>query len=121
MTLKECIEQVTMDKPHAFSNETLTKWINEVEGYVQSEVMLLDTTKNLTTYTWEDNQDTELMVLPPHDKLYISYLEAKIDYKNSEDDRYQNSMSMYNDQMLEFTLWFIDMYHPADIPCGGEL
>ena len=119
MTLKECIDFVSEVKPHAFTEETLTEWINEVEGYVQTNVMLLDTVDNLTRYTWALNKNTDLMVRPPHDKLYRSYLYAMIDFANGEYDKYQNSMALYNAQMLEFTRWFIEMYHPADRPCPG--
>ena len=41
MTLDSCIQSVDEIKPNAFSNETKTKWINEVEGMVQTEVFLI--------------------------------------------------------------------------------
>ena len=122
MTLKQCVDFVNKVKPdHDFDNDTMTEWVNEVEGYVQTEVMLLDPVANLTRYTWTSNQNTELMVRPPHDKLYHSYLYAMIDFHNGEYDKYQNSMALYNAQMIEFAGWFIRNYHPADYPCcSGE-
>lgn len=119
MTLKECVDFVTEIKPHAFAEATLTEWINEVEGYVQTNVFLLDPVTNLTRYSWTTNQNTELLVKPPHDKLYRSYLCAMIDFANGEYDKYQNSMALYNTHMQEFTRWFTQTYHPADIPCRG--
>ena len=120
MTLKEAIERVSRAKPHAFPEEALTEWINEVEGMIQTEIMLLDPVANLTRYDWEKNQETVLMVRPPHDKLYISYLEAKIDYKNGEYDKYQASQVMFEEHWTEFEVWFIETYHPADVPCCGD-
>lgn len=121
MTLKECKEFVEKIKPHAFDEDTVTEWINEVDGYVQSEIMLLNTPLNLTRYNWEEHKDTELMVKPPHDKIYRDYLEAKIDYSNGEYNKAENSFAMYNEHILEFTVWFIEMYHPADggVKCGA--
>ena len=119
-TLKKIIEFVDGVKPNAFTPEQKTEWINEVEGYVQSEVMLIYTPDLLLRYDWAQNQDTELLVLPPHDKLYRTYLAAMIDFYNQEYDHYQNAMTLYNAQMGEFKKWFLVNYHPADRPCGGE-
>lgn len=116
MKLKDAIERVSGVKPHAFPEEALTEYINEVEGMVQLEVLLLDP-RSLIRYDWEKDQETELLVNPPFDELYISYLEAKIDYKNGEYDKYQASQAMFEDQYLDFTIWFIENYHPADGPC----
>ena len=117
MTLKQAIDYVGEVKPHAYSEAILTGWINEVEGYIQTDVFLFDTVHNLTQYTWDENQDTELLVKPPHDDLYTKYLEAKIDYQNGEYDKYANSQAAYEDRMTEFKIWFIENYHPAGI--GG--
>ena len=117
MKLGKLIEQVRDIKPCAFSDETLTEWVNEVEGYVQTRVMLLDPVTCLIRYDWEENQDTELLVLPPHDKLYRSYLMAMIDFANGEYDRYENSMTLYNAQLTEYVKWFVERYHPADRSC----
>ena len=116
MKLKDAIERVSGVKPHAIPEEALTEWINEVEGMVQLDVMLLDPL-GLIRYDWEKDQDTELLVNPPHDKLYISYLEAKIDYKNGEYDKYQASQAMFEEHYLDFTIWYIEHIHPADGPC----
>lgn len=40
MTLKELFDYVDEIKPNAFSNETKTIWLNEVEGMVQTEIFL---------------------------------------------------------------------------------
>lgn len=119
MTLKECIDFVSEVKPHAFSEATLTEWINEVEGYVQTEIFCFDPTTNLTRYTWPANKDSVLMVKPPHDEIYRYYLYAAIDFHNGEYDKAQNSIVWYNDKMAKFNNWFIETYHPGDIPCGG--
>ena len=40
MTIQECFDYVDEIKPNAFSNETKTIWLNEVEGMVQTEIFL---------------------------------------------------------------------------------
>ena len=120
MTLKECIDFVNTVKPdHAFPEAILTEWINDVEGYVQTEIFCFDPTTNLTRYNWDDNKNTELLVKPPHDEIYRYYLYAMIDFHNGEYDKAQNSFALYNEKLATFNNWFIETYHPGDIPCGG--
>ena len=113
MTLSELIAAVDEVKPNAFSNETKTDWVNEVEGMVQTEVMLL-ALQELIVYDYANDKDTGLLVDPPHDKLYRSYLAAMIDYANGEYSKYQNTMAMFNAQFSEFMRWFATRYRPAD-------
>jgi len=60
-----------------------------------------------------DGTDIELLVNPPHDKLYRSYLTAMIDYANGEYDKYANTMQMFNMEYNEFKRWFMVNYRPA--------
>mgnify|MGYP007101855187 CR=1 FL=1 len=113
MTLGEVIAFVDESKPNAFSEEVKTQWINEVEGMVQTEVFLFASGQVLR-YDYADDKDAELLVAPPHDKLYRSYLAAMIDYANGEYSKYQNTMAMFNAQYGEFMRWFAMRYRPAD-------
>ncbi len=113
MTLKQVIDFVDEIKPNAFSNDAKTVWINEVEGYVQTEVFLLNV-DDILTYSYEEDKDKELLVNAPHSKVYWIYLSAMIDFANGEYGEYQNSMQMYNEFMGEFMRWFAREYRPAD-------
>lgn len=113
MILSEVIDRVDAIKPNAFDNDAKTMWINECEGMVQTEVFLL-ATEEIITYTYADDESAELLVRPPHDKLYISYLMAMIDFANGEYNKYQNTMQLFNAQFSEFMRWFAQNYRPAD-------
>lgn len=113
MKLKQVIENVYETKPDAFSNETKTRWLNELEGRIQSEVFLFRP-DNITTYTWEENQDTDLFVKEPYAGIYEDYLTARIDLGNGEYDKYQNSKAKFEENFTAFKVWFIQTYHPAD-------
>lgn len=113
MTLKQVIDMVDDIKPNAFSNDTKTQWVNEVEGYVQTEVFLLNV-DDVVKYSYEQDKNKTLLVDFPHDKLYWAYLSAMIDFANGEYNKYQNTMQMYNGFMGEFMRWFARTYRPAD-------
>lgn len=113
MTLSQVIQMVDSLKENAFSMEVKTQWINEIEGMVQTQVMMVLPT-DIITYTWETDQDKELLVNAPHSQIYWLYLSAMIDFGNGEYDLYANTMQMFNAKWQDFQAWFLRMYHPAD-------
>jgi len=113
VTVKECIDFVDAIKPNAFSNDQKTTWLNEVEGMVQTEVFLW-AVDQVIQYTYDTDKNREMLVAPPHDKLYRAYLTAMIDFANGEYDKYANTMTMFNMHYGEFMRWFANNYRPAD-------
>ena len=113
MTLAQVIASVDEVKPNAFSNETKTMWLNEVEGMVQTEVFLFNPVE-IVQYDYTADKDKELLVYPPHDKLYGPYLEARIDYANGEYEKYQNTSQVFNSFFNEFMRWSAMNYKPSE-------
>ena len=68
-TLKQCIDEVDAIKPNVFDYETKTRWLNEIEGKVQTEVMLI-ASEDVLQYSYPENHDWELLVDPPYDMIY---------------------------------------------------
>ena len=64
--------------------------------------------------TLRDDKNREMLVAPPHDKLYRSYLTAMVDFANGEYEKYDNTMQMFNANYGEFMRWFAMNYRPAD-------
>ena len=119
MKLKDVIKLADEIKPNAFSNEVKTLWLNEVEGLVMTEVLLL-TVHDVAVYayTYSKHENTTMMAKPPHDKIYTVYLCAMIDFHNGEYDKYQNTMQMFNAYFSEYMRWYAREYRPAD---GGDV
>lgn len=113
MNVQQVIRLVDDIKPNAFSDEAKTAWLNEAEGLVQTEVLLL-APEEIIVYSWEKDRETELLVKPPHDKLYWAYLTALIDFANGEYLKYQNTVEMFNSHFGEYMRWYASRYRPAD-------
>ena len=112
MTIKECFDFVDEVKPNYFSNERKLQWINEVEGLVQTKVLLI-APEDVISYTI-DGIDTKLMfALPPHDNIYPAYLSAMIDFWNGEYDRYANTKRMFDERFSEYSRFIAAAYRPA--------
>jgi hypothetical protein len=113
MTIKQTIDAVNDIKPHAFNNDTLTMWLNEVEGMVQTDVMLVSSF-DVISYDYNNNKDTELLVKAPHSKIYVYYLAAMIDFANNEYDKYQNTMEAFNKFFSDYMRWYSLNVNPAN-------
>ena len=100
MTLKELINQINSEKPSAFSSKYLCTFVNEAEQSIQE--YLGTPLADRITYTWPDNEDAVLIAPPPYDRLYKSYLKAKIDFAQEEYDSYANNVEQFNVDMAEY-------------------
>ena len=105
-TVNDVIKYVNDIKPNAFTDETLTEWLSECEGSIQTEILCI-ASGDVVTYSYADNKDTELIVKPPHDKLYGFYLLAMIDFAHGEYKKYENTMQLFNAALSEFAKWFV--------------
>ena len=112
-TLKDVIDEVDEVKPNPYDNDTKTRWLNEIEGKVQTEVFLIASV-DVIQYTYATDQNVQLLVDPPHDKLYGVYLAARIDFANGESKKYQKTMQLFNEFFDEFVRWYARNYSPAD-------
>lgn len=117
MTLDQVIQMADSIKPNAFPANAKTEWVNECEGMVQTQVMLF-AIEEVITYDYERDKSKELLVLPPHSKIYWAYVCAMIDFANGEYDKYANSMQMFNAFFGEYMRWFAKVYRPADTHAG---
>ena len=114
MTLTQIFAYVDSVKPNAFSNDVKTAWLNEVEGMVQTKAFLRPINECIA-YTWSSDANTDVLVKPPHSKLYGEYICARIDFANEEYDKYANSLQMFNAFWGEFMRWYAQNYRPADV------
>lgn len=113
MKLREVIDMVDDVKPNAFETATKIAWLNRLEGTLASEVFLLAPAEVRQLQYTADDLDTELLVDPPYDDIYVLWLEAKIDEANGEYNKYQNTMQIYNARRADFVAWFCQTWDPA--------
>lgn len=110
MTARQIIDRVNEIKPNAFSDAVKLAWLNELEGRVAAEIMLMpqlqipELTLALT--------DTP-MVDTPYDAIYPAWLCARIDEANGEYDKYNTTAALFNSAWSSFSLWFAQTYDPA--------
>ncbi len=113
MTLEQAIRNADSVKPNAFSDEVKTLWLNECEGMVQTEVMLIPN-EAIVEYSWEADRDRELLVGKPFHKMYAVYIQAMIDFAYGEYDKYTNTIAVFNTYFDEYMRWYAERNPLAD-------
>lgn len=64
-----------------------------------------------------DGSGVETICGPPHEKIYIYYLLAMMDFHNGEYDRYANTMEMFNRFYSAYCKWFTHHFDPGTGAC----
>lgn len=111
MTLQTCLDFVRKTKAFSkttFDDEVLIRYLNEVEGMVQTDILHLFH-GGITQYT-ADDKDKELLVVPPYDKLYYSYLSYRIDITNNETAKAANSKAAFETDWNDFLSYYTRTY-----------
>ena len=98
MTIAEAISKVDALKPNTYSMDDKIGWLSSLDARVMTQV--IDAHENhdpIDFYGYEDlGEQAELLVDAPYDEMYLRWLEAMIDYHNGEQDRYNNSIILFN-------------------------
>lgn len=109
MTLKEIIDFTDRVKPNAYDEAVKTVWLNELEYAIQADIF--GRTEDFTAHDWSESGGEEEMLVPePWQKVYYTWLEARIDAANGEWDEYANAMTLYNTFMGEYERYYARTY-----------
>ena len=109
MTISEAITQLQAVKENQYDDETLVRWISDLEGTLYEDIVKNhEDSEDIPhgRYSVDTDMDTVLMVPEPYSDIYIKYLMAQVDYHNAEMQRYTNSMIMYNVALDAFAGWY---------------
>ena len=98
MTLGEAIARADELCPNAFSRSRKVEWLSQAEGLLGCEMPGLPEVR----YDDRTPEDTVLLAPEPWDRLYIHWLESRMDYANGEYEKYNNSNAMYTAELRGF-------------------
>ena len=99
MTIRDAITRLDALIFNTYTDEDKVQWLSRLDSMVKKHI--IDThegAENVVFTGYDDSTDlqTELLVPPPHDEMYLRWMEAQIDYHNGEYDKYNASIVMYN-------------------------
>lgn len=105
MTIAEVISKVDTLKPNTFATEYKIEWLSTLDARVKSKIIdTHESTHPFHFYGYDSlcDQETELLVPAPYDEMYLRWLEAMIDYHNSDDERYNNAITLFDNVYKDY-------------------
>ena len=104
MTFSEAINTIDRLKPNSYSEKDKVRWLIKLEELIEKTVL---GSREYSVYDYENIPlDTELIADSAYDEMYVAWLESKIDYYNNEYQRYNNSITHFNDLFDAYTTWY---------------
>jgi hypothetical protein len=104
MTACDAISRTDSLMPNAYTKEQKVKWLSACDGQIFAEIINTHADAPTDTFT-EYTDDTPTLIVPaPYDyDVYINYLEAMIAKENSEIDKFNNNIAIYNSAIISFS------------------
>ena len=115
MKIIEAIHRLDALKFNTYSQNDKVMWLSKLDLAVKRLIMDNcegNSAEDFKGYTEDTPLDTELLVPAPFDEIYLRWLEAQIDYHNGENDRYNNSISLYNAMFEAYGNYYIKHHQP---------
>lgn len=106
-TLKEIIAIADELNPNSYSNNIKAQWVNEVEAYIQTEIYNVAPLDVVSYTDYEESKDKELSLDAVNDKIYLTYLQAMIDFSNKEYAAFNNDIALYNTHIDTYAKWYV--------------
>ena len=99
----DIIERVDLLEPNDYSPEQKLHWLSTLDGRILEEVIRTHEDARDGPPPRYENGDEELLVGAPYgEDLYYYYLQAMIAAENSETQRYNKRMTLFNSA---YTAW----------------
>ncbi len=96
MTLQKAIEEFDSQRANTVSLQEKIQWLSQLEYKIFAELLQARTHGEFNGYTTQTPLGTELLAPAEYGEIYVFYLVMKLDYKNGEIGRYNNSAITFN-------------------------
>ena len=115
MTIHEAISRIDSEYENSYSPERKIADLSRLDGLIKKNIIdKHEGGEGVSFKGYDENTpaDTMLLVPEPFSDIYVFWLQAWIDYRNGDIDKYNNAIAMY--QSL-YDAYHSD-YHGAHLP-----
>lgn len=116
MTIQEAINVVDKLKPNSYDYLVKVKWLSKLDGQIYREVFATHEDNPAEGFNGYDHAEPEqtLLVPYPYDAdIYTYFLQAQIDKENGEINKYNQSVTLYNNAYGGFQAWYNRTHMPV--------
>ncbi len=118
-TLQKIIALADELNPNSYSNEIKAQWVNEVEAYIQTEIYNLAPEEVRPYIPYSDCEYHTLSLDAVNDKIYLTYLQAMIDFSNKEYQAFNNDIALYNTYLDTYAKWYVRTHGEGEALISG--
>ena len=109
----DMIERVDLLEPNDYSPEQKLHWLQSLDGRIFRELVETHEQAETETLPAYVSGDEELLIGEPYgEDLYYYYLQAMIAAENSETQRYNKRMTLFNSAYTAFSAWYVRTHRP---------
>ncbi len=109
----DMIERVDLLEPNDYSPEQKLHWLQSLDGRIFRELVQTHEQAEAETLPAYVSGGEELLVGEPYgEDLYYYYLQAMIAAENSETQRYNKRMTLFNSAYTAFSAWYVRTHRP---------
>lgn len=115
MKIVEAITQVDALKPNTYTQEDKIGWLSTLDTKIKTQIIdAHEGGENIAFSGYDSSTDleTQMLVSAPFDGMYLRWLEAMIDYHNSDDSRYNNAIILFNNDYESFKRFYTRTHMP---------
>ena len=113
MKAMEIIERVDLMEPNDYSPEQKLHWLSTLDGKLVQEVILTHEDAEDAAPPVYETGDEELVIGAPYgEDIYYYYLQAMIAAENSETQRYNKRMTLFNSACQGWVNWYNRTHRP---------
>ena len=117
----DIIERVDLLQPNDYSPEQKLRWLSSLDGKILREVIETHEGNGGTPLPrYCSGQETLLVQAPYGEDLYLNYIQAMIAAENSETQRYNRRMTLFNAAYQAWTNYYNRTHRPKRSRSGGS-
>ncbi|MBQ6928067.1 MAG: hypothetical protein IJQ36_07140 [Oscillospiraceae bacterium] len=115
MTAMEIIERLDLLEPNDYAPEQKLRWLSTLDGKIYREIIRTHEGGGAWPGPYLHGDEELIVPLPYGEDIYYHYLQAMIAAENSETQRYNKRMTMFNAAYQGWTNW----YNASHMPLGA--
>lgn len=106
MKCMDIIDRVDLMEPNQYTPWQKIQWLSVLDGKVYEEVIRPHEAEPAGFMPYETGREELLIPFPYGEDIYYYYLQAMIAAENSETQRYNKRMTMFNNAYTEYLNWY---------------
>lgn len=110
MTVAEAVERIDSIVRNTYTREEKIFWLSNLDAQIAAFIH-----KTLPTQYSERDMNTSLLAEAPFDMMYIHWLEAQIAYANGEIERYNNAITLYQQEYNSYANYWARNVKPYTV------